>query len=754
MWSRTRPGIVHLRKGERVTAHVGDVKTAPPSGEDDVPPAAVLGDTKPGRRRRGGLSIQSKLLIMLLSVSVLSAVVTGLIGYANATSSLKDAALHQLTSLRETRAADITRVFKNVTAAVVLGSSNQSAVDASTSFNAAFDELNGGQVAPEKAAALRSFYANTFVPQLDKRSGNDYSTDAFFPKSPAEEYLQSYYTAPFDLDYDKAIAQDDAGDGSAWSAANAKYNGYFRDLITNLNFDDALLLDTSGNVVYSAYKGTDLGTNVLNGPFKQSALSTAYQNVLKTNTLDSTVTTDFDRYLPSMGVPTIWVVSPVGTDGRLTGALAFQINIDTINNVMTGNQGWKKQGLGDTGEVYLAGPDKTMRSASRELLEHPKEYEDAVIANGTPPALAKRIASVKGTILLQPVNTNAVNQALKGKSGTSVGTGYIGAENLAAYAPLHIPGLNWVIVARINTSEAYAPAAEFTRNLVLSTAALVLIVSLLSLLLAQVFLRPLRRLLDAVRRVSAGEVGVQVDTRSHDEIADIGAAFNDMSRSLQIKADLLEAEQREHERLLLTLMPEGVAKRYRQGDETIAEDHQDVTVLFADILGFEDYSRHKESADSLATLNGIVRSFDEAAERFGVERVRTTRQEGYLASCGLIVPRVDNARRMVEFATAMQQILDRFNAQNGAELRIRAGIDSGTVTSGLVGRTSVVYDMWGDAVNLAHTVQDVSKAPGIYVTQRVVDALPESVAYAEAGLVDTQNGQQRVWRIDLEATRV
>ncbi len=444
----------------------------------------------------------------------------------------------------------------------------------------------------------------------------------------------------------------------------------------------------------------------------------------------------------------------MGTDGKLTGVLAFQINVDTINNVMTGNKGWAKQGLGQTGEVYLAGPDKTMRSVSRMLVQHPAQYSADVIRSGTSPELADRIVDVKGTVLLQPVNTQSVNAALQGKTGTAEGPSYIGGENLTAYAPLHIPGLNWVIVARMDTSEAYAPVAEFTRNLVLSTAALVLVVSLLSLLLAQVFLRPLRRLLDGVNRVSAGEVGVQVDTRSHDEIADLGAAFNDLSRSLQIKADLLDAEQEEHERLLLTLMPEGVAKRYRQGDETIAEDHQDVTVLFADIVGFDDFSRGKESAEGLALLNSIVRSFDEAAERHGVERVRTTRQEGYLASCGLTVPRVDNARRMVEFALSMQKILERFSAQNGAELRLRAGIDSGTVTSGLVGRTSVVYDMWGDAVNLAHRVQDSSATPGVYLTQRVVDALPDSVKYTDAGEVETQSGQQRVWRIDLEATRV
>ncbi len=210
---------------------------------------------------------------MLLGVSILSALVTGLIGYVNATSSLKQAALNQLTSVRETRAAEITRVFANVRSAVVLGSSNQSAIDASTTFNAAFDELGTSTVPADRAAQLDSFYANTFVPQLDKQSGETYADNAFTPTTPAEQYLQSYYTAPYKLDYDKAIENQDAGDGSAWSAANAKYNGYFRDLVGNLNFDDALLLDTKGNVVYSAYKGTDLGSNVLTGPYKESVLS-------------------------------------------------------------------------------------------------------------------------------------------------------------------------------------------------------------------------------------------------------------------------------------------------------------------------------------------------------------------------------------------------------------------------------------------------------------------------------------------------
>ena len=145
-------------------------------------------------------------------------------------------------------------------------------------------------------------------------------------------------------------------------------------------------------------------------------------------------------------------------------------------------------------------------------------------------------------------------------------------------------------------------------------------------------------------------------------------------------------------------------------------------------------------------LNGLVRSFDEAAERLGIEQVRTLR-EGYLASCGLIVPRVDNVRRTLDFALEMRTIVERFNAQHQANLTLRVGVDAGVVTSGLVGRTSLAYDMWGDAVSLANRVQSVAGTAGIFVSQRVRDRLQDTVTFEAAGTVETREGPQAVWRV-------
>ena len=164
----------------------------------------------------------------------------------------------------------------------------------------------------------------------------------------------------------------------------------------------------------------------------------------------------------------------------------------------------------------------------------------------------------------------------------------------------------------------------------------------------------------------------------------------------------------------------------------------------------EELALSLSSDEAIARLNDLIRTFDEAAERHGVERVRTTRQS-YLASCGLATPRVDNARRAVEFALELDAILERYSAQQGVKLDLRAGLDSGKVTSGLIGRARVVYDMWGDAVNLAFRVQGDSDEPGIYVTQRVADRLPDSIPVLPVGDVDTQSGTQRVWKVEAPA---
>jgi len=696
------------------------------------------------RRILSRISIQSKLLMMLLLTSILSAAVVGAIGFHSGRTSLRASVFDRLTEVRASQSRQLEAKFTDLENSLVVYTRGATTTEAIEAFTAAFDQLNNTTVSPAQWQSVVNYYTNQFEKTEEAQTGTQIDVNGLLPTSNAQKYLQTYYTTPF-TDWDKSIRFDDAGDGSAWSAANARFNDFFREIVLRFNFEDALLLDTRGNVVYSAYKGVDLGTNIFNGPYSANELRDAYEKALASHAVDYVGVTDFGNYQPA-DEPTAWMVAPVGPRGRVEGVLALQFPISKINDLMTSNRHWDAAGMGKTGETFLVGPDDLMRSDSRLFLENPEQFKRDVINAGTPPDIAQESIRQHGTTLVQPVANEASRLAQRGQAGTLIEDDYLGHRTLQAYAPVDLHGLHWSIIAKIDTTEAFAPVATFTETLVISTAVIIFVVSLAAMLLARLFVRPIRRLEAGAQQISAGDYHVTLPVRSRDEFGDLTVAFNDMSRNLAIKDDLIAEQRQENDRLLLSLMPEQVVQRYREGEETIAQDHQNVTVIFADIVGLDEMADELSSDELLAIVNRLTHQFDAAAENLGVEQVRTLHNR-YLASCGLSVPRLDNVRRTVDFAVEMQRTIDRFNAETGSDLKLRAGIDTGTVTSGLVGRSTLAYDMWGSAVDLAYQVRSDSPQPGIYVTSAVYDVLRDSRSFASAGVITVDGEEQPIWRL-------
>ena len=507
-----------------------------------------------------------------------------------------------------------------------------------------------------------------------------------------------------------------------------------------------MLINAKGDVVYSALKGVELGQNVLTGPYRgEGALPDAFRKAMASNEIDYVDSTDFAEYLPS-GEPTAWILVAIGPPGRAAGVFAVEYPASVVNSLMTADRQWERAGMGSTGEAFVVGKDDLMRSDSRLFLDDPQAYREDVIAAGTSPEVADRAIKQGTTVLVQPVGTKATQAAQRGETGTLIATDYLGHRALQAYAPLNLKGLDWIIVASLDSDEAFAPERNFAHRLVRAAALIIFIACLAAMLWAKLFVRPIKRLEEGAEQISTGDYNVRLPVTSGDEFGDLTAAFNDMSRNLADKEALLTKQREENDRLLLSLMPESVVERYREGEENIAAEHQDVTVIFADLGGLDEMSAKLEAEESLEVINKLVRQFDAAADGHGVERVRNT-HNGYLASCGLTVPRLDNIHRTVDFAIEMQRIVDRFNSESGYNIALRAGIDSGAVTSGLVGRAGLVYDLWGGAVHLASKIRRGSAQPGIYVSEDVYEATRDTLRYASAGTVAVGDKQEPTWRL-------
>ena len=266
---------------------------------------------------------------------------------------------------------------------------------------------------------------------------------------------------------------------------------------------------------------------------------------------------------------------------------------------------------------------------------------------------------------------------------------------LASWAPLHVAGLEWGIVAKIERDEAYMPMQHMARDTLIQTLLILLVITLVVMFLATSFVRPVNDLIARVQLARTGKTDMTFAAESTDEIGDLARSFRELIDSVQKQTRMLEEATSENQQLLENVMPKGMAQRVRFGQGEISERIEDVSVVFAELQGLAEYTQATSDNESVATLKRLISAFDEVAVRHGVERIKTV-GDTYLAVTGLSQPLLDHMRRTVEFALAARAIVARF--QSREELaprfdrwhRLRSGHrrrdGPGTVPVSVVGR--------------------------------------------------------------------
>ena len=184
---------------------------------------------------------------------------------------------------------------------------------------------------------------------------------------------------------------------------------------------------------------------------------------------------------------------------------------------------------------------------------------------------------------------------------------------------------------------------------------------------------------------------------------------------LQHERRLLELEQDKTERLLLNVLPRSIASRLKQGERTIAERYDDVTVLFADVVDFSSWAGRTDPEYLVSLLNDLFSRFDQLAGERGLEKIKTI-GDSYLAVGGLPERREDHAGAVAHLALEMLGALREFNRDRGVELSMRIGLNSGPVVAGIIGRRKFTYDLWGATVNVASRMQTAGVPNRIQVT--------------------------------------
>ena len=287
-----------------------------------------------------------------------------------------------------------------------------------------------------------------------------------------------------------------------------KKDDYYAKYIRKYNYDDLFLIHPQGEVFYSVKHETDYGTNMVDGMYAESGLGKLVRQVLQNKRFGIA---DFAPYAPSNDKPAAFIAQPLIHNNEVQLIVALQLSLKGIDSIMQ-----QREGMGRTGETYLVGSDKLMRSNS--FLDPVNHSVDASFANPS-----------KGS-----VDTEAVRKALaSGGSDKEVIEDYNGNPVLSAYTPLKVGDTTWVLLAEIDEAEIREPIYYLAISILIASLIIAVIVTLFALFTAKGIANPMIKGVEFAKTVAQGDLTATIDIRQKDEVGLLAEALREMIAKLR-----------------------------------------------------------------------------------------------------------------------------------------------------------------------------------------------------------------------------
>jgi class 3 adenylate cyclase len=672
-------------------------------------------------------------------VAVLSVLLLGLLNYFQARHLLTESVSDQLVNQQAAKALAIRNGVERLEQAVVVTAQTSQIIDAVSAFSATYDGLAGPDLLDaEQETELDAFYV-TILEAIAELGLESIAPEDLQPGSEAGRYLQYHYIVANDSDPRSDLVAA-PGDDSDYGAVHTERHPDLVELRTQLAFGDLLLVDTEGNIVYSVDKRLDFATNAATGPYKNSGMGEAVTSRLAAAPVGEAVFVDFELYLPAAGKPSLFVASAIRDEARTIGALLVEIPIDGLNNLTIGNGEWEENGLGETGEVYVVGRDRLMRTDSRLWIEDPQQYLTRLEKERFDPSLGPLIETFGSTVLLQPVDTKAVVEALDGERFLGRTSNYLGQSSLTASGPVGAEQVDWVVVAEVSAGEASDPLRDYVIRIIIAGLVLIPIVIFLAFLFADRMTRPVRPVVAAAAAVAQGNLDTKLPDLGRNEFGDVGRRLNLLTAALREKEEALAAEEKEITRLLLSALPTRVVQALRDGEQEVLDLVDTATVVAFDVDGIVDGAGLDEEA-GVQLSTEFSQRIEAIADQLNIERVRSSTDQHVFAS-GLDTP--DSAVDVAaDFALQVVEAMADLKQKHGLEMTYRAGISAGHVIAGLLHADQLTYGVFGDPPRTAMALAGVAATDQILIDDATAAELHggEWTLEPAAGLVDLQGNE-------------
>jgi anti-anti-sigma regulatory factor/HAMP domain-containing protein len=497
--------------------------------------------------RFGAGSIRPRLLVMLVLIAVVSAGASALAAFHLGRQALEQAAFDKLTAVRELKADQVEDYFRRIRDQVVVFSNAPTIVRTMRELKQAHRAIAQDVALDEEQLRLieqrlRRYYQEEFLPRLSTNLDSARSLPEVWPSNNVARLLQGLYIADNPFGPGSKHLLERANRGSRYSDMHLRVHPYIRDFLERFGYYDIFLVDSqSGEVLYSVFKEVDFGTSLLHGPWRDTGLAAAFRAARETRDRNFHRLVDFAPYPPSYNAAASFIASPIFDGDEQIGVVVFQMPVDRLDRIMTSDRAWKEVGLGSSGETYIVADDFRMRSRARFLVEDKARYLAGLRQAAVDERVVGGIESLDSTIGLLEMRTPATEQALDGATGTQMFADARGQQVLAAFRPLTIPDVDWVLVSEMERAEAFAAIRALGRSLLVVLVAVVAGSIVLGIIFARGLTRPLRALSARATELARGNLDVEIDTSRRDEIGQLARSFAGMRKAVKSLVQRQEA---------------------------------------------------------------------------------------------------------------------------------------------------------------------------------------------------------------------